>query len=200
MAQIQNKYWLGRLVTEEKTFEFLKDSGSHNALYRAQAHLKLQGFSYGSPDEDNPIAFVKGEYGLPEKWHNLMGFDKQRIDGVILTFGFRNQQSVKLVFFKPAYRQGVCIGQTKEQMLEQYRDDSAFPEISSVVFLKKDALAAMDQYASDQNRKLLEFLARRFIQVYVTPEIWMDQVTGKPATMDMILEAFQQETPQIPKK
>lgn len=37
-----------------------------------------------------------------------------------------------------------------EQTLEHYRDDTATPEISSVVFLKKDCLEAMEDYAKRQ--------------------------------------------------
>lgn len=37
---------------------------------------------------------------------------------------------------------------TKEEILDQYRDDSKFPNINEVVFKQRDVIEAMSEYAS----------------------------------------------------
>lgn len=47
---------------------------------------------------------------------------------------------------------------TSKEILERYRDDSAFPELSTVVFMRKDCLEAMDEYAKQQAFAFGEYL------------------------------------------
>lgn len=73
-------------------------SGYYEACHWCSTH----GYSYGSMDaggRKNPIAIVKGQYDLSQKWHNLSAVEKKYIDGVMESNNWRNG-SVKILIFE----------------------------------------------------------------------------------------------------
>ncbi len=48
---------------------------------------------------------------------------------------------------------------TKKDILEKYRDDSKFPNLTAVVFYRKDCLDAMDEFAKQQAIAFSEWMA-----------------------------------------
>src|ERR1700752_4454023 len=91
MGTIISKLWNGRKIKSEQTFN--KPEGqTFGAYYAACQWLYENGYSDGSMDAGgkvNPIAIVKGKYNLPEKWHNFTKADKQRCDGVMIAYDWR---------------------------------------------------------------------------------------------------------------
>ena len=89
--------YLGRIVKSRLDFT---EPGTFQSRYAAQRYLTDYGFDYGSLDVPNPVAFVKGEYELPWKWHNINSAGKELIDGVMVSNDWR-EGTVTLVFFEP---------------------------------------------------------------------------------------------------
>ncbi len=102
MSEIQTKLWNGRKIKEEKTFE---PDGTFGALNNARYFLNSNGYSYGSTcvnrrtAESMPVAIKKGEYDLPQKWHNFSREGKAACDGVMVSDDFR-EGSVKIILFE----------------------------------------------------------------------------------------------------
>lgn len=100
-----SKLWNKRKVSGEMTFD-KPDGVTFGALYAAQHWLKEHGYSYGSTDKDrrtcvnNPVAIMKGEYLLPQKWHSFTSQDKSMADGVMIAFDWR-EGSVRVILFEP---------------------------------------------------------------------------------------------------
>ena len=95
------KLFLGRKVKEEHLFK--KEKGvTFGAYYAACAFVKEKSWFYGSMDaggRGNPIAIIKDNYTLPEKWHNFSKSDKQRCDGVMISEDWR-EGDVKIIMFE----------------------------------------------------------------------------------------------------
>lgn len=92
-------YYLGRKIHTQQNFK-KKEDRPFDALYQAQSYLNDLGYSYGSLSVTSSpnIAVKKGEYDLPQKWHN---FDKKEIsliDGVIRSLDYREGQVTVMLF------------------------------------------------------------------------------------------------------
>lgn len=88
-----------REILQEITFNECSKWPFEN-LYAAQGWLTVSGFSYGSTDRyPNPVAFQKGEYTLPEKWHNFTAKHKSQVAGIITSSNWREGE-VKVIIYK----------------------------------------------------------------------------------------------------
>jgi hypothetical protein len=92
-------YYLGRKILVQQNFT-KKENRPFDALYQAQSYLNDLGYSYGSLSvtSSQNVAVKKGEYDLPQKWHN---FDKEEIsliDGVIRSLDYREGQVTVMLF------------------------------------------------------------------------------------------------------
>lgn len=92
-------YYLGRKILVQQNFT-KKEDRPFDAFYQAQSYLNDLGYSYGSlaVTSSPNVAVKKGEYDLPEKWHN---FDKEEIsliDGVIISSDYREGQITVMLF------------------------------------------------------------------------------------------------------
>lgn len=102
MAEIKQKLFNGRPIKEEKTFE--ADGRTFGSWYQATGWLHENGYSYGSSAVNRngvgpvPVAIQKGQYTLPQKWHNFSKEEKDRCDGVIIPIDTRAGQT-KIVIF-----------------------------------------------------------------------------------------------------
>jgi hypothetical protein len=85
-----------REILQEITFN---ERGTFKSYYAAEAWLYKSGFSAGSIDYPNPIAFQKHYYTLPEKWHNIKAKDKTKIDGIMTSTDWREGE-VKVIIYK----------------------------------------------------------------------------------------------------
>lgn len=100
MEQTKEKY-LGRDVHSKLSF---KEKGTFKSFWAAEGWLSAHGFSYGSTAygrgvPGNPVAICKGEYNLPQKWHNLSAAQKKSVVGVITSNDFR-EGDVTIIFFE----------------------------------------------------------------------------------------------------
>jgi len=100
MSKTIAKLWNGRKVMSEQTFN--KPEGqTFGGYYAALEWLGKNGYSDGSMDaggRHNPIALVKGPYNLPQKWHNFTKEDKQKCDGVMIAYDWR-EGDVRVILF-----------------------------------------------------------------------------------------------------
>jgi hypothetical protein len=103
MSKIISKLWNGRKVLSEQTFS--KPEGeTFGAMYAAQRWLRANGYSWGSTDSDrksggsNPVRILKGDWTLPQKWHNFTKEDKQKCDGVMIAYDWR-EGDVRVILF-----------------------------------------------------------------------------------------------------
>ena len=92
-------YYLGRKILVQQNFT-KKEDRPFDAFYQAQSYLSDLGYSYGSlaVTSSPNVAVKKGEYDLPQKWHN---FDKEEIsliDGVIRSLDYREGQVTVMLF------------------------------------------------------------------------------------------------------
>lgn len=96
--KISDKYEpIGKKVLYVQSFEpsMTHDQGGRypvtfSAYHAAEAWLKELGYLTGSMDAKNPIGFAPAaETDYISKWHNLTGWDMQRLHGVILSEDFR---------------------------------------------------------------------------------------------------------------
>jgi len=92
--------YLGRKIIAKKIFT-KKEDQPFDAFYQAEAYLNEIGYSYGSLSvtTSNNIAIQKGQYKLPQKWHNLNKEDSPLMDGVIRSLDYRNGE-VSVYLFK----------------------------------------------------------------------------------------------------
>lgn len=101
MEQTKEKY-LGRDVHSKLSF---KEKGTFKSFWAAQGWLTCHGFSYGSTACNRgvggpvPLALCKGEYTLPQKWHNLTHAEKKSVIGVMISNDFREGE-VTIIFFE----------------------------------------------------------------------------------------------------
>ncbi len=86
-----------REILQELTFF---EKGKFESMYAAFGWLTQSGFSYGSTDRNpNPVAIQKGEYTLPQKWHNFTAKQKSQVDGIITSTNWRDGE-VKVIIYK----------------------------------------------------------------------------------------------------
>ena len=92
-------YYLGKKIHTQQNFT-KKEDRPFDALYQAQSYLKDLGYSYGSLSVTSSpnVAVRKGEYDLPEKWHNLDKKEIASIDGVIRSLDYREGQVTVMLF------------------------------------------------------------------------------------------------------
>jgi hypothetical protein len=87
-----------REILQEITFN--DKNGTFENMYAAFGWLTHSGFSYGSTDRyPNPVAIQKGEYTLPQKWHNFTAKQKSQVDGIITSNDWREGE-VKVIIYK----------------------------------------------------------------------------------------------------
>lgn len=101
MTQLIRKMICGRNIKTEvpiKAGSMAKDV-PFLAWHKAEEFLKLNGFKFGSLDQDNPVGFMLGEYRLPQKWHNLDKDDKFKLNGILISDDFRHGD-IKIIFFE----------------------------------------------------------------------------------------------------
>lgn len=72
-----------------KTIVFEIDRKTFSAIYKAQRWLKENGYSYGSSCGPMPVAVMRGEYRLPQKWRNMSPKERAFVDGKIESLDFR---------------------------------------------------------------------------------------------------------------
>lgn len=94
MEQVKEKY-LGREVKQKIAFN---KPGTFKSYWAAEGWLKENGYSCGSMAHPNPTAICKGEYDLPEKWHNLTLKQKKNIAGLIISKDFREGEVTIILF------------------------------------------------------------------------------------------------------
>lgn len=85
-----------REILQEITFN---EKGTFASYWAAEAWLYKSGFSAGSMDGSNPIAFQKNYYTLPEKRHNFKPKDKAAVAGIITSTDWREGE-VKVIIYK----------------------------------------------------------------------------------------------------
>jgi len=92
-------YYLGRKIMVQQNFTKKQDR-PFDALYQAQSYLNDLGYEYGSlaVTSSPNVAVRKGEYDLPEKWHNLNKEEIALIDGVIRSSDYREGQVTVMLF------------------------------------------------------------------------------------------------------
>lgn len=69
--------------------QFLPTGRTFRAMYDAQKWLTDNGYSYGSTDIGSYVPVMKGEYNIPQKWHNLSKSDIDSLSGVIHSVDYR---------------------------------------------------------------------------------------------------------------
>lgn len=92
-------YYLGRKIIVQQNFT-KKEDRPFDALYQAQSYLKDLGYCYGSLSVTSSpnVAIKKGEYDLPQKWHNFNKEEISLIDGVIRSVDYREGQVTVMLF------------------------------------------------------------------------------------------------------
>jgi len=75
-----------------------KQEGTFQSLYAAEAWCIQNGYEYGSLCCQQPIAIVKGDYNLPQKWKNFSKTQKNQVDGVITSFDFREGEVTVTIY------------------------------------------------------------------------------------------------------
>ena len=86
-----------REILQDLTF---KEKGTFQSLYAAKRWLTENGYESGSLDACNPVAIQKGEYVLPQKWHNLGPIIKSAIIDGIMTSNDWREGEVKVIIYK----------------------------------------------------------------------------------------------------
>lgn len=86
-----------REVLQELTFNV---PGTFKSKWAADGWLQQNGYSSGSTTHsDKIVAIRKGEYDLPQKWHNFTKEDKESVDGVMISTDYREGE-VKIFLYK----------------------------------------------------------------------------------------------------
>lgn len=88
-------FFEGRKVKDVLLFE---EGEEYFAYKNALIRLGELGYSSGSISYEDPIAVMKGEYRLPQKWHNLSFDQKKSVDAVMVSSNFR-EGVVRILFF-----------------------------------------------------------------------------------------------------
>jgi len=72
---------LGKKFPNEKTFA--RSDTTFEAIRKAEAFAREQGFSVGRMQSDAPMGLKRGDVDI-QKWRNIDFSDRRRIDGAIL--------------------------------------------------------------------------------------------------------------------
>lgn len=94
--------YLGRPVKEVLHF---KEPGTFKSYWAACGWLNKNGYSFGSTSVNRqsggkqPVAVTKGEYDLPQKWHNLSKQEQESVIAVIDSDDYREGE-VRIIFFE----------------------------------------------------------------------------------------------------
>jgi len=90
--------YLGREILHTETFP---PAGTFSAFNSAERRLKELGYTVGSMCGPEPIGFADADVvGYVAKWYNINREDKGKLDGVMVSDGFR-EGGVTIVFFTP---------------------------------------------------------------------------------------------------
>lgn len=89
------KKYLGREVKQEHSFNV---KGTFKSYYAAIAWCTRNGYEDGSMCYPEPIAIMKGEYNLPQKWKNMTLAQRKSVDGLIVADSFREGE-VRIYIF-----------------------------------------------------------------------------------------------------
>lgn len=76
-----------------------KEKGTFQSMYAAESWLSKNGYSYGSTCVFEPVAIVKGEYNLPQKWYNLTQEQKINVDGIMQSGNWR-EGAVEIIIYE----------------------------------------------------------------------------------------------------
>jgi hypothetical protein len=79
------------------TKEF-KEKGTFQSMHVAEKWLSKNGYSSGSTCINSPVAIRKGEYDLPQKWHNLSALGKKSVDGIMTSSDWREGVVVVTIY------------------------------------------------------------------------------------------------------
>lgn len=91
------KLWNDHQVKEEMIFE---DEGVlFGGWNKASQWLYKNGYRTGSLDGNKPVGFMKNKYTVQWKWGKLATFDKEKLDGVMISEDF-NYKPVKVILFE----------------------------------------------------------------------------------------------------
>lgn len=71
------------------TKQFQPTGRTFGAFYDAKKWLLDNGYSYGGTDIGSYVPVMKGEYNIPQKWHNLSKSDIENLSGVIHSSDYR---------------------------------------------------------------------------------------------------------------
>ena len=64
--------------------------GTFESYYAACRYLKSIDYSHGSMSVKSPIAIMKGEYNIAQKWKNLSNDERKNVDGIMTSSDFRD--------------------------------------------------------------------------------------------------------------
>lgn len=79
-------------------------SGTFQSYYNASDYLKDMGYTVGSMQGGSPIGFADDSvYEYVSKWGNMTRADHEKLDGVIISSGFREGESLILFFKEPKF-------------------------------------------------------------------------------------------------
>lgn len=93
---LKGEKYLGRKVKEKYTFSV---PGTFESYYAACGWCHENGYSDGSMCGDSvPIALVKGQYNLPQKWKNMVQNQKNAADGLMVSNDFREGSVTVYIF------------------------------------------------------------------------------------------------------
>lgn len=100
-AKPGSKY-LNRVV---EVIMYFNIEGTFKSYYAACEWLNKNGYSFGSTSVNRqsggkqPVAVTKGEYDLPQKWHNLSKQEQKSVIAVIDSDDYREGE-VRIIFFE----------------------------------------------------------------------------------------------------
>lgn len=98
MEQVKEKYY-GRSIAEKAEFSEVGSQRAFSNLYKAEGWLSHRGYSYGSLDGNyNPVAICKGEYTLPQKWHNMTLRQQDSVVGIMISNNWRTSKVTVIIF------------------------------------------------------------------------------------------------------
>lgn len=85
-------------IRTAKIVKNFKEEGTFQSLHKAEEWIKSNGYSHGSLARSMPVAIVKGEYDLPQKWYNISKSCQNKVDGVMLSNDFREGEVTVIIY------------------------------------------------------------------------------------------------------
>lgn len=85
---------------EIEVAEYFSEPGdTYESFYAAMGWLHENGYQFGSIDHPKKyIAITKGDYNLPQKWHNISQKQKDKLVGFLFSNSFREQPVAVYIF------------------------------------------------------------------------------------------------------